>query len=76
MDNVSINKVNSLPAIIQHLTPKQNVDDATDEPTLVEKNQDNDFSSSNLTNKISFTLNTQAVLDIQVITKPFVDHSH
>ena len=72
MDNVSINKVNSLPAIIQHLTPKQNVEGAIDESTLVGNNQDNDFNSSKLTKMKSFTLNTQAVLDIQVITKLYV----
>ena len=47
LDNLRFVKVNSLPAINQYLTPKQYVDDAIDEPTLVRNNQDNDFTKFN-----------------------------
>ena len=47
-------------------------DNAIDEPSLVRKNQDNDFENNDLTNIISITLNTQAVIDNQVITKAYV----
>ena len=38
-------------------------------------NQDNDFNH-NLTNINSITLNTQDVIDYQVITEPYVDQFH
>ena len=69
-------KVYSLPAINQHLTPKQYVDDAVDEITLVRNNQDKNFNNHNLTNINSITLNNQAVHDNQVITKSYVNQSH
>ena len=40
---------------------------------MVRKKQVNDFYTHNLTNIDSFTLNTQAVNDNQVITKAYVD---
>ena len=72
--NVTIVKVNSLPAINQHLTPKQYVDDAIDESTKTKNNQKSVFTSFNLTNISSITLNNQAIFDIEVITNPYVDH--
>ena len=52
------------------------VDNAVDESSLVRNNQDNDFNNYNLTNINSITLNTQAVNDIEVITKAYVDQFH
>ena len=40
-DNVRFVNGNSLPAISQHLTPKQKVDDALDEIPFVRNNRDN-----------------------------------
>ena len=74
LDNVRFVKVNSLPAVSQHLTPKHYVDDAIDEISLVRNNQDNNFNLFNFTNINSFTSNTQTVNDKQVITKSYVDH--
>ena len=47
--------------------------DSVCEPTLVGKNQDNDFNIYVLTNINSIALNTQAVNDIRVITESYVD---
>ena len=68
--------MNSLPATNQHLAPKQYVDDATDETSLVSNNQDDDFNNFNLTNTNSITSNFQAVNNSQVITKSYVDQFH
>ena len=72
--------VNSMPAIGEPLTANYCVDnvisDSVNEPTLVGDNQDNDFNIFNLTNINSFTLNTQAVNNSQVITKAYVDQFH
>ena len=73
LDNVRFVKVNSRPAVSQHLAPKHYVDDAIDEISLVRNNQDNNFNIFNFTNINSITLNTQTVNDKQVITKSYVD---
>ena len=52
------------------------MDDALDEILLARKIQDNDFIEFDLTNVNSITLNTQAISDSQVITKPYVDQFH
>ena len=44
LDNVRFVKVNSLPAVSQYLSPKQYVDDAIGETSLVGNNQINDFN--------------------------------
>ena len=75
-DYVRFIKVNSVPAINQHITPKQNVDIAIDEPTLVRNNHDIDFNSFNKTNMNNITLITQALNDFQIITKAYVDQFH
>ena len=62
-----------MPQVDSHLTAKLYVDNAIDESSLVRKNHDNDFYNNNLTNINSITLNTQAVIDSQVITKAYVD---
>ena len=49
------------------------VNNSIDEPSLVRNNQDNDFNTYNITNKISITLNKQAENDNEVITKGYVD---
>ena len=49
------------------------MDNSIDEPSLVRNNRNNDFGYYNLTNINSITLNTQAVNDNEVITKPYVD---
>ena len=67
--NARFVQVNQLPQIDSHLTVKLYVDNAIDETSLVRNTQDNDFNNNNLTNINSFTLNTQAVNDIEVITK-------
>ena len=58
------------------LTAKLYVDNSIDESSLVRNNQDNDFNKNNLTNIYSNTLNTQAVNDVQVITKAYADQFH
>ena len=63
-------------SIIQHLTLKQNVDDAIDEISLDRKNQSNDFNDFNLTTIIRIILNTKAVNDNHVIAKTYVDQFH
>ena len=76
-DNVRFDKVNSMPAVGEHLTAKYYVDqlvsDSVDEPTLVRNNQDNDFSIYNFTNLNSIILNTPAVNDNKVITNSYID---
>ena len=47
-----------------------------DETSLVRNNQGNDFNNNNLTNIKNITLNTQAVIDNEVITKAYVDQFH
>ena len=74
LEKIKFVKVNYQPAVNGHLTPKINVDNAIDEPSLVRNNQNNDFSNFNLTNINSITLNTQAVNDNHVDTKAYVDH--
>ena len=69
LDNVKFVKANSLPAVSQHLTPKEYLDNDIDEPTLVRINQDNYF---NLNNINSITLTTQSVNDNQVNNKSYV----
>ena len=80
LDNVRFVKVNSMPAVGEHLTAKYYVDkaisDSIDESSLVRNNKDNDFGNYNLTNINSITLNTQAVNDNEVITKAYVDQFH
>ena len=68
--------VNQLFQIDSPLTAKLYVDNSIDEISLVRNNQDNDFNSHKLTNINSTTLNTQAVNNIQVITKSYVDQFH
>ena len=57
----------------QHLTPEQYVDDAIDAKSFVWTIQDKDFNSYNLGNINSNILNTQAVIDNQVLTKTYAD---
>ena len=80
LHNVQFVKVNSMPAVGDHLTAKYYVDQAISnsvvESTLVGNNQDNIFKIFNLAYIISFTLNNQAVNDNQVIKKPYVDQFH
>ena len=64
------------PQIDSHLTPKLYVDTEIDQSSLVGNNQDNDFNNINLTNMNSITLNTEALNDIQVLTKAYVDQFH
>ena len=76
LENIKFVKVNYQPAVNKHLTPKIYVDNAIDESSLDRINQDNNFNNDNLTKINSITLNTQAVNDIQVITKAYVDQFH
>ena len=76
LENIKFVKVNYLPAVNEHLTPKIYVDNAIEEISLLRKNQDNGFANHNLTNISSITLNTQAVDDNEVITKAYVDQFH
>ena len=76
LDNVRFIKLNSLPAIGEHLTAKCYVDQSVQEPTLVRNNEDNNVKNHNLFNIKRITLNTQAVNDNQVITKAYVDQFH
>ena len=71
--NVRFVRENSLPAVSQYLLPKQGVDDAIGELSLVGNNQNNDFNKNDLNNINDITLNTEAVHDKQVITKSYVD---
>ena len=74
--NARFIKVNQLPQIDSHLTPKLYVDNSIDESSIVRKNRDNDFGNYNLTNINSITLNKQAKNDNEVITKAYVDQFH
>ena len=47
LDKFRFIKVNSMPAIGEHLTAKYYVDRAIHEPTLVRNNQDNNFNNHN-----------------------------
>ena len=76
LENIKFVKVNYQPAVNEHLTPKIDVDDKVDEPTLIRNNQNNDFGNYNLTNINSITLNKQAENDNEVITKAYVDQFH
>ena len=76
LDNVRFVKVNSLPAVSQHITPMQYVYDSLDETSLVKNNQIFEFHNNNLTNIKSITLNPQAVNDDQGNTKANVDQFH
>ena len=70
------NQVNQLPQIDSHLTAELYFDNAIDESSLVRNIQDNDFSSFNLRNINSITLNKQAENDNEVITNAYVDQFH
>ena len=77
--NISIARfiqVNQLPQIYSLLTAKLYVVNAIDEPTLVRKNQDKDFSIYNKTKINSITLKEQAGTDKEVIMKAYVDQFH
>ena len=74
--NARFIQVNQMPQIDSHLTAKLYVDNSIDESCLIRNNQDNDFNNNNKTNINSITLNTQAVIDDQVITKAYVDQFH
>ena len=50
LDNIRFVNVHSIPAVSHLPTPKQNVEDALDKPTLVRKNQGNSSINFNLTN--------------------------
>ena len=69
-------QVNQLPKIDSHLTAKLYVGNAIDEISLARNNQDNDFNNCNLTKIFKNTLITQAVNDIHVITKAYVEQFH
>ena len=64
------------PTNLQDACNKNYINIAIDEVSLVRNNKDNDFGNYNLTNINSFTLNTQAIDDNQVITKAYVDQFH
>ena len=74
--NARFIKNNQVPQIDSHLTAKLYNDNAIDQPSLVRKNQDNDFNIYNLTNINSITLNKQAGIDNEFITKAYVDQFH
>ena len=74
--NARFIQVKQLHQIDSHLTAKLYVDNSINESSLVRNNQDNDFNNYDLTNINSFTFNTQAVNDNQVITKANVDQFH
>ena len=74
--NARFLQVNQLPQTNSYLTTKLYVHKAIDETSFVRNNQDKDFNDHNLSNKNSFTLNTQAVNDNHVITKAYVDQFH
>ena len=80
LDNGRFIKVNSIPAVGEHLTAKNFVDQAAsnsiDETTLVRKYQDNFFKKSKLTSRNSIASSTKAVNDIQVVTQTYVDQFH
>ena len=65
-----------MPQIDSHLTAKLYVDNSIDEILLVRNDQDNDFNNHKLIKKNSIILNTQAVNDNHVITKPYVAQFH
>ena len=65
-----------MPQIDSHLTAKLYVDKSIDEPSLVRNIQDNDSNNFKLTNKNSITLNKQAEIDNEFITKTYVDQFH
>ena len=75
LDNVGFVKMNSMPAVGEHLTAKCHVDQtiskSVDESTLLWINQDKDFNIYHLTNITTFTLNTQAFHDSIVNTKSY-----
>ena len=68
--------MNQLPQIDSHLLAKLYVDSAIDEASLVRNNQDKEFNNYNLTNIKSITLNKQAKIVNEVITKAYVDQFH
>ena len=74
--NARFIQVNQLREGDSHLTAMLYVDNVLDEVSLVRKKQDIDFNKFNLTNINSFTLNTEAVNDNQVIIKAYVDQFH
>ena len=76
LDRVRFVKINYLTAVSQHITPKQCVDAAIDELTLVRNNQNIDFKIFNLSIINSITLKTHSISDNSFITKAFVDQFH
>ena len=76
MENIKFVNANYQPAVNEHLTPKIYVDNNIDETSLIRNKKDNDFGNFNLTNINSITLNKQAEIDNEVITKAYVDQFH
>ena len=74
-DNNRFLKLNSYPAIDEHLTAKCYVDQSMDGPTLDRKIKESDLKSFNLT-IMNISLYTQAVNDNQVITNSYVGQFH
>ena len=71
-------KVNSLPAVREHLTPKNYVDEfvsnSLNEPTLVPSKQNNDFIINSLSNKSHKILNNEPVEANHAVIKSYVDN--
>ena len=74
--NARFIQVGQLPQIDSHLTANFFVANSIDEPSIAKNIQGTDFANLNLTNKNSNTLNFQAVIDNQVLTKAYVDQFH
>ena len=77
LDKVTFLKVNSRPAVGEHLATKYYVDqgfsDSVDESTVVRTNKENDFKKFKLTNESKITLKAQAINHNQVFAKSYVD---
>ena len=74
--NTRFKQVKQLPQNDSPLTAQLYVGNAIDEISLVSINQNIFFNNDNVPIINSITLNTQAVNDIQVITKAYVDQFH
>ena len=57
LDNCWFVNVNSLPAVSKHLTPKQYVDDAINETTLVRICRNSNFDNNEIFNMLHINLN-------------------
>ena len=75
-NNVRYFQVNALPAINQHLSPKQNVDNSLDESSLLRLNPDEKLQLDEQHSIILISVLASPKTIVEIFTKSYVDSLH